>query len=107
MEKMSHRLAVEIFDTENDPIAPFENHNDALLESSLHNPRATFNGQELYPTLIDKAAILYYTLNKNHPFENGNKRISLCSLLVFLSINDKWLDSGITEMVNMTLRIAQ
>lgn len=104
---MCHRLAVELFDTTDDPISSFAEHDVSLLESALHNPQATFNNQELYPSLIDKAAILYYTLNKNHPFRNGNKRISLCSLLVFLSINDKWLDAGITEMVNMTLEIAQ
>jgi death on curing protein len=107
MEKMSHFYAVKIFDTDKDPIGPFNNHNNALLESALHNPQATFDNRELYPTLTDKAAILFYTLNKNHPFENGNKRISLCSLLVFLSINDKWIDAGVTEMVNLTLKVAE
>src|SRR5688572_18346037 len=107
METMCHRLAVQVFDTTNDPISSFEEHAHALLESALNNPKATFGNKELYPTLVDKAAILYYSLNKNHAFRNGNKRISLCSLLVFLAINDKWLDAGITEMVDMTLKIAK
>ena len=60
MEKMCHPLAVAIFDNkEDDPIAKFDDHELALLDSALNNPRQTFNGIELYPTLIKKAGILY------------------------------------------------
>jgi len=45
----------------------------------------------LYHGLIGKAAILFYLLIKNHPFKNGNKRIAITTVLVFLSINKKWL----------------
>lgn len=107
MERACHKLAVTIFDTEDNPITPFKEHEVALLESALHNPKAQFGGRDLYPSLTDKAAILYYTLNKNHPFRNGNKRISLCSLLIFLFINKYWLDAGITEIVDMTLKISK
>lgn len=61
----------------------------------------------MYPTLAAKAAVLWYTLNKNHPFGNGNKRISAASLLVFLYINNHWLDAGKTELVDQSLRIAK
>lgn len=107
MEKICHRLAVAIFNNTNDPIAPFIAHNNALLDSALHNPQATFGGKELYPTLIDKAAILYYTLNKNHPFDNGNKRISAASLLVFLYLNGYWVTASVNEIVEKTLKIAE
>src|ERR1700683_1759725 len=86
VETLCHALAKEIFDPKNDPISPFAKHNKALLESALSLPQAAFGGKEMYPTLADKAAILWYTLNKNHPFENGNKRISAMALLVFLHI---------------------
>ncbi len=56
MERMCHRLALNVFDTEDDPIACFEEHTD-LLESAINQPRQTFGGKELYPTLIEKAAI--------------------------------------------------
>jgi len=106
MEKMCHRLALNVFDTEDDPIACFSEHSD-LLESAINQPRQTFAGKELYPTLVDKAAILFYGINKNHPFRNGNKRISAASLIVFLFINDMWLDASKTEIVNKTLDIAK
>jgi death-on-curing protein len=77
------------------------------LNSALNLPRQNFAGQELYPTIVDKAAILFYVLNKNHPFRNGNKRISAASLLVFLYINEMWLDAGKTEIVEKTLNIAR
>lgn len=107
MENMCHRLAVALFDTTGDPIAPFEDHDSSLLESALNLPRQTFGGQDLYPTLIEKAATLYYSLNKNHTFKNGNKRISTSSLLVFLYINGYWLDTGKDEMVNKALYVAE
>ncbi len=107
MEGMCHRLAVALFDTSNDPIAPFYDHEYSLLESALNLPRQTFGSKDLYPNLIDKAAVLYYSLNKNHPFKNGNKRIATASLLVFLYINDHWIDAGIDEIVEKTLYVAE
>src|SRR3989344_2611796 len=107
MEKICHRLAVAVFNTNEDPISPFQDHTISLLDSALNLPKATFDNQELYSTLVDKAAILYYALNKNHPFRNGNKRIATASLLVFLHINDYWLDAGKNEMVEKALYVAK
>lgn len=107
MEKLCHRFAVAVFDTKDDPIASFRDHDIALLEASLNLTRATFGGKDLYPALVDKAAVLYYALNKNHPFRNGNKRIATATLLVFLFINDHWLDAGKDEMTRLTLDVAK
>ncbi|MBI4135216.1 type II toxin-antitoxin system death-on-curing family toxin [Candidatus Uhrbacteria bacterium] len=107
MEQMCHRLAMAIFDTTDDPIAPFKNHTTALLESALNLPKATFDGKDLYPSLFDKATILYYTLTKNHPFQNGNKRIATATLFVFLYINNHWIDAGKKEIADKTLFIAE
>jgi death-on-curing protein len=106
MEKMCHRLALKVFDTKEDPIACFDDHT-TLLESAINQPRQTFGGRELYPTLVDKAAILFYGINKNHPFRNGNKRISAASLIVFLYINNMWLNVNKSEMVDKTLYVAR
>lgn len=106
MEKMCHRLALNLFDTKDDPIACFEEHTD-LLESAINQPRQTFGGKELYPTLVEKATILFYGINKNHPFRNGNKRISAASLIVFLYVNDMRLDASKLEIVKKTLDIAK
>lgn len=45
-----------------------------LLDSALNRPYQTFDGQELYPTPIEKAAAILESIVKNHPFIDGNKR---------------------------------
>ncbi len=49
-------------------------HDLGALESALAQPRMTFGGEELYPTIVEKAAALGFVLIKNHPFVDGNKR---------------------------------
>lgn len=46
----------------------------SLLESAINRPYQTFSGQELYPSVIDKAAAILESIVKNHPFVDGNKR---------------------------------
>jgi death-on-curing protein len=48
-----------------------------LLDSALNSAFHTFGGLDLYPTLEEKAAQLAFSLVKNHPFQDGNKRIGL------------------------------
>ena len=50
-----------------------------------------FSRKDLYRGLIGKASILFYLMIKNHPFQNGNKRIAIMTLFHFLGKNDKWL----------------
>lgn len=106
MERFCHAFALRLFDTAQDPIAAFSEHDLAKLDSALNNPRQTFGGKDLYPAFADKAAILWYSLNKNHPFPNGNKRISTASVLVFMYINGYWIDVPINDMVAKALYIA-
>lgn len=58
------------------------------LESIVAIPQKTFSSQDLYPSLFEKAACYLYFINKFHPFNNGNKRISIVSTYVFLRLND-------------------
>lgn len=60
---------------------------DGLLESALESPFQTFDGHDLYPSIIQKAARIGYSLVSNHPFIDGNKRIGIHIMLVFLAIN--------------------
>ena len=60
---------------------------EGLLESALHAPFQSFAEQELYPSLLEKAARLGFGLICNHPFVDGNKRIGTHAMLVFLNIN--------------------
>lgn len=57
--------------------------NQSLLESALDAPKATFSGEELYPSISEKAAIYLYHISKNHPFNNGNKRAAFVASLTF------------------------
>ena len=54
-------------------------------------PFQTFSAKSLYPSLAGKASMLFYLMIKNHPFLNGNKRIAIITLLMFLLRNNKWL----------------
>jgi death-on-curing protein len=58
-----------------------------LLDLSVNSPYHTFGGQHLYPSVQAMAAHLAFSLIKNHPFLDGNKRIGMLSMLVFLKIN--------------------
>ena len=107
MEKMCHRVAVAVFNQESDPIPPFSTHTEQLLDSALNLPKQTFGGADLYKTLTDKAIILYYALIKNHPFPNGNKRMATASLLVFLFINNYWLETTPAELAEWAIKVAE
>jgi death-on-curing protein len=58
-----------------------------LLDSALAQPKSTFQGKFLYDSLIKMAAAYGYFLCKNHPFVDGNKRVALIAMEVFLHRN--------------------
>lgn len=106
MEEMCHRAAVAFYNKKDEPIPPFETCKKAELEAALALPKQVFYGQEAYPTLERKAAVLYYTINKGHFFQNGNKRIATVTLLVFLIINGYDLDVTDDELTNKAIEVA-
>ena len=79
---------------------------DGLLESALESCFATFDGQELYPTKIEKAAKLGYSLVSNHAFIDGNKRIGIYVMLTFLEINGIKVSAENQDIVNIGLSLA-
>jgi death-on-curing protein len=58
-----------------------------LLDQSVNSPFHTFGGQYLYPNIEAMAAHLAFSLIKNHPFIDDNKRIGILAMMVFLDIN--------------------
>ena len=71
-----------------------------LADSALHAPAASFGGVELYPDVIDKAAVLCMRLARNHPLPDANKRVAYLAMLEFLARNDvKWVPSSVDETV--------
>jgi death-on-curing protein len=59
----------------------------SLLDLSVNSPYHTFGGEHLYPTIQAMAAHLAFSLINNHPFVDGNKRIGILAMMVFLKIN--------------------
>jgi len=76
------------------------------LESSVAQPRMTFDGQELYPTLIDKASALGFSLIMNHPFMDGNKRVGHAALESFLVLNGYEIEASVDEQEKLFLAVA-
>ena len=77
-----------------------------LLESALSAPFMSFDGEEVYPSVQQKAAQLCYGLIKNHAFIDGNKRIGAHAMLVFLDINGIELEYAQPELVEIILSTA-
>ena len=77
-----------------------------LLESALEAPFQTFDGKDLYPALIQKAARLGHSLVSNHPFVDGNKRIGIHTMLVFLAANGVQIECTQKELTDVGLSLA-
>lgn len=103
---LAHRLAKEMMDY-NEPIPDFVTRYPNVLESSLAVPFQEFGGRPAYRGLIGKASILFYLMIKNHPFQNGNKRIAMTTLLVFLYKNHKWLKVDRKNLYNFAVWVAE
>lgn len=90
-----------------EPIPDFSTRFPNILESCVMTPFQKFSGKDLYPSLIAKAGILFYLMVKNHPFQNGNKRIAITTLLTFLYENGKWITVDTQGLYNFTVWVAQ
>lgn len=77
-----------------------------LLASALAQPRMTFGGTDLYPTLPDKAAALAYSLIRNHAFVDGNKRVGHGALELFLRCNGFEIEASVDEQEDVILQVA-
>lgn len=76
-----------------------------LLESALARPQASFGGEDLYPTILDKAAALFHSMSFNHPFLDGNKRTTLGVSYEFLKQNGYRLFASNDELIDFPLQV--
>ncbi len=106
VEQVAFSLARERM-TYNEPIPEFATRFPNILESCLAVPFQRFQRRVFYKGLIEKAAILFYLMVKNHPFQNGNKRIAITTLFTFLYKNKKWLRVDNKELYNFALWVAE
>ena len=78
----------------------------SLLNSALESAFATFGGAELYPTRQEKAARIGFSLISNHAFVDGNKRIGMYVLLIFLEVNGVKIRPTNEEVARVGLAVA-
>ena len=81
----------------------FANPKDNSFDSSINQIYQTFDGEDCYPSLEEKAAMLLYFLVKNHSFTDGNKRIGAACFLYFLNKNGILYKDGLQIIDNATL----
>jgi death-on-curing protein len=106
VEYLAHSLAKALMQYD-EPLPDFGTRYPGKLESCLEQPFQTFGGNDLYPGLVDKTAVLFYLITKNHPFENGNKRMAVSTSLVFLYVNNYWLKVAPEVLYEIALRVAK
>jgi len=106
VEYMAFSLARELMSF-NEPIPDFGTRFPNILESCILVPFQRFEKKSLYKGLVEQSAILFYLMIKNHPFQNGNKRIAITTLFFFLYKNNKWLRIDNKELYNFAVWVAE
>lgn len=76
------------------------------LESAISQPRMTFGGEELYPTIIEKSSALGFSIVMNHPFVDGNKRAGHAAMEIFLVLNRLEIKAAVDEQEQVILALA-
>lgn len=79
---------------------------EGILDLASNAPFQTFDGEYVYPSLEEKAARLGYFIIRNHPFLDGNKRIGMLAMLVFLELNGAALSCTDQDIVDAGLHLA-
>ena len=79
---------------------------EGLLESALETAFSGFGGEDFYPTNEEKGARLGYNLISNHAFVDGNKRIGMFVMLIFLEVNGVRLDITNDDVIQTGLAVA-
>jgi death-on-curing protein len=81
-------------------------HDRGLVESAVNQPRMTFDGVDLYLTLVEKAAALGFSLTANHGFKDGNKRVGFTAMDVFLRMNGFRVSADVDDAEAVSLAVA-
>lgn len=102
VERVAFRLAEESLSF-NEPIPDFGTRYPNILESCLSAPFQSFAKKDLYPSFIGKASAVFYLMIKNHPFQNGNKRIAMTALFYLLYKNNKWIRVDTQTLYNFAV----
>ena len=77
-----------------------------LLDSAVHRPQVTVFGQDAYPSIDHKAAVLLDSLVRNHALVDGNKRLALAATIAFLGLNGRRLTLNNEEAYTLVMDVA-
>lgn len=105
---ISKKLALEFNKTISDSTGGSSGLRDeALLLSASNRPFQTFDGNDLYPTIIDKSAALFQSIIINHPFIDGNKRMAYAFMVILLTENGVIIEASLEEKYNFVMEAAE
>jgi death-on-curing protein len=76
------------------------------LESAVAQPRASFGGEDLHVSVIEKAAALCFSIVRNHPFLDGNKRVGHAAMETFLVLNGLEIEAAVNDQERVILDVA-
>ena len=77
-----------------------------LLDSAMHRPQVSVFGEDAYPGLDEKAAVLLESLVRNHALVDGNKRIGWLATVVFYGLNDITLEAPDDDAYDLVIALA-
>lgn len=77
------------------------------LDAAIMQPRQSFGGVDLYPTLFTKAAAYAYFISQNHPFLDGNKRTAISAAAVFLDLNGYEIKAPAGAIYKLMINVAE
>lgn len=78
-----------------------------LIESALNRALMTYGGRDLYPTILEKIAVVTHSLITNHGFVDGNKRIGVAVMILLLKMNNIKIKYTQQEIVDLGLKVAE
>ncbi len=100
----------QIVDLHRDMVAEFGGktgvRDEALLDSALGTPFQTFDGEDLYPNVLEKSVRLAFGIIRNHPFFDGNKRMGLHLMLLFQELNGIKIQYQDKDVIDLILSVA-
>jgi death-on-curing protein len=77
-----------------------------LLDSAAHRPQTSLFGDDAYPTIEQKAAVLLESIVRNHPLIDGNKRLGWIAAVMFLERNDLRVDAPFDDAYDLVIAVA-
>lgn len=107
LEYLGFKLAKKYLEKKGELIPEFYTCDKKKLDACLMQPYQTAFGQPCYRGFGAKAAVLFYGIIKNHPYQNGNKRIAVTTLVAFAWLHNKTFTLSKADMERVSLVVAK